>query len=63
MTECTYQVAREDSLADLEELVCSMMRDGWVPQGGICAVMVVTPTYERDGCYAFYQAMTRGTTG
>lgn len=57
--ESTYQVAYEDSFAELAEAVSSMMLDGWIPQGGICAVMISAPTYERDGYYAYYQAMVR----
>lgn len=59
LSEITYQIIYGDCRGELAELISSLMRDGWAPQGGICAVLVVAPTYERDSCYAFYQAMVR----
>lgn len=59
MSEPTYEVVYSDETKELAERVNSMMLDGWVPQGGICAVMIDAPTYENFGCYAYYQAMVR----
>lgn len=46
-----YQIVKENSIAKMESAVQSLINDGWIPKGGLCADAVGT------GTGPYFQAM------
>ena len=47
-----YKIVNVDSVLFLEERVTHYISEGWVPQGGVCAIT-------EDGLRRYYQSMIK----
>ena len=48
-----YDVECANSLAELIKLILMRIKDGWMPQGGVCVLSV------QNGYTVFYQAIVK----
>ena len=47
-----YKIVNVDSVLFLEERVAHYIKEGWIPQGGVCVI-------SEDGLRRYIQAMTK----